>query len=154
MNESDKNRLRISYRDIGAKSYELFHLIEDGGNVCMSMYVKIRDIHDYIYDASDLFEVSAVSEYSDYKRFYVHLREQVQDLHEHVGYVEREISVDSAVKKEIESLFAVVLRDEALFGYSEKKAKEESDEEIKPVSGSYFTQYDFTLPVSLGSQNE
>jgi len=154
MNESDKNRLRNFYRDIWAKSQELFHLAEDGGNVCMSMYVKIIHIKNVICYASDLFENSTVGECSDYKRFYGKLHDLLQDLHEHIGYVEREVPVDSVIKKGIESLLAVVFREEDLFGYSKEKAHEKADEKAKRVPGSYFTQYDFTLPVSIRSQNE
>lgn len=155
MNESDKNRLRNFYRDIWAKSQELFHLVEDGGNVCMSLYVKIHELNDFICYASKLFEDSAVSECSDYKRFYVKLRKWCYGLQEYVDYLERKnVSVDSVIRKGIESLLAVIFRDEALFGYSNEEAHEKADNEVKQVPGSYFTQYDFTLPVSIRSQNE
>ena len=145
MNELDKKRLMNSYRDIRFAALKLFHSIklgEDDCNICMSMYVYIRETKNFIENASDLFEDSAVSECSDYKRFYVNLRERVQDLRDHV---KETATGNSVVMEGIEWLRAVVLRDEALFGYS--------DEEAKPVSGSYFTQYDFTLPVSLGRMN-
>lgn len=147
MNESDKDRLRNFYRDILAAVQKLFYPIEDGSNLCASMCVKIYDTKDVIYGASDLFEGGVVREYSDYKRFYVHLRERVQDLRDHVKETDTRNSV---VREGIERLHAVVLRDEALFGYSEEKANEKSEEEAKPVPGYYFTPYDFTLPVSLG----
>ena len=147
MNESDKNRLRNSYRDIRAAVLKLFHSIEDGSNLCMSMYVKIHDIKDFICDASDLFEGSAVSEESVYKKFYRNLRNWLQDLRKHVI----ETNTRNPVAREgIESLSVVIFRDEALFGYSEEEAHEEADrEDTKTVPGSYFTQYDLTLPVSL-----
>lgn len=147
MNGSDKKRLRNSYHDIRFAALKLFNSIGDGSNLWASMCVKIHDIKNFICYASDLFEDSAVSQCSDYKRFYVNLRERVQDLRDHV---KESGTRDLVVREGIESLFAVVLRDEALFGYSEEKPIRKSDEEAKSVSGSYFMQYDFTLPVSLG----
>lgn len=155
MNESDKNWLMISYHDIRAKSQELIYSMGDGSNVCMSLYVKIHELNDFICYASKLFEDSAVSECSDYKRFYVKLRKWCYGLQEYVDYLERKnVSVDSVIRKGIESLLVVVFRDEALFGYSEEEAHEKANKEVKRVPGSYFTQYDFTLPVSIRSQNE
>lgn len=155
MNESDKKWLRNSYHDIRAAAQKLFYSIEIGSNICISMYVKIYDINDFICGASGLFENSAVSECSDYKRFYVNLRDRVQDLREHVKQTDTRNSV---VREGIEHLSAVVLRDEALFGYSEEEAHDEADKEAKQVpdsvSVSYFTQYAFTLPVSLRRQIE